>query len=317
MSARIAVVVVTWNGIEDTRSCVASILEAGHPGGQVYVVDNGSDADEASQLQAEFAQISVVRLDDNYGYAAAANAGIAAARRDGCGFVLLLNNDTTIDPETIPALEAASRNLGPKAILAPLIVRPDGLVWSAGGALRWPWVAGTHIGIGEPPSRFTDPAPVAWASGCALFAPMHCFDATDGLDERYFLYLEDVDWCLSAKKHGYTTWCVPQSRVLHAVTKTVNSMDPRISRYYAYRNFYLVGMRHAPLMWRAWLAGHLAVALAKTLARNALSSQHRHDTYYNARTRGLLDFVRGRTGKAPYAHRIEPLPQPAMSEVRA
>ena len=219
--------------------------------------------------------------------------------------------------DAIPALEAASDALGPMTILAPLIVRPDGLVWSAGGALRWPWVAGTHIGIGNDPTEFTQPRQVAWASGCALFAPMRCFDATGGLDERYFLYLEDIDWCLAAKKHGYTTWCVPQSRVLHAVTKTVSSMDPRISRYYAYRNFYLVGMRHAPVRWRAWLAGHFAVSLAKVLARNALFPAYRRDSYYNARTRGLLDFMRGRTGKAPYAHRIEPVRAPAMSEVRA
>ena len=105
--------------------------------------------------------------------------------------------------------------------------------------------------------------------------------------------------------------------MLHAVTKTVSSMDPRISRYYAYRNFYLVGMRHAPVRWRAWLAGHFAVSLAKVLARNALFPAYRRDGYYNARTRGLLDFMRGRTGKAPYAHRIEPVRAPAMSEVRA
>jgi GT2 family glycosyltransferase len=316
MNARTAVVVVNWNGIEDTRRCVASILASAGANVHTYVVDNGSARDEAGRLEAEFPAIKVVRLDDNYGYAAAANAGIAAAGRDGARFALLLNNDTTIDADTIPALEAASRALGPRAILAPLIVRPDGLVWSAGGALRWPWVAGTHIGIGEESSQFRAPREVAWASGCALFAPMRCFDELP-LDERYFLYLEDIDWCLAAKKRGYATWCVPQSKIIHGVTKTVNNMDPRISRYYAYRNFYAVGMRHAPLHWRAFLLGHFAVALTKVLARNVLFPQYRHDSYYNARTRGLLDFLRGRAGKAPYEHRIEATVQQSMTEAPA
>ncbi len=306
MSGRIAVIVVNWNGFEDTQRCIASVLASSYGEVAVYVVDNGSSGDEAGALRRNWPDVSVIRLERNAGYGGAANAGIEAARRNGCWAALVLNNDATISPDALEQLKASSRTRGGRAILAPLVERADGRVWSAGGKLRWPWVAGEHIGLGAEPSAFVEPVRVSWASGCALFAPMAAFDDIGGFDERYFLYLEDLDWCLRARKRGYEIWYEPSARVTHAVTKTVNAIDPRIARYYAYRNFYIAGFRHAPWAWRAWLAGHLAVSIAKVSARNALFSAYRRDSFYNARTRALFDFVRGRTGMAPYEHRIEP-----------
>jgi GT2 family glycosyltransferase len=314
MRSRVAVVVVNWNGLEDTRRCVASVLGSDYSALRVIVADNGSDHDDAGELSAAFPSIEVVRLADNYGYAAAANAGIDAARADAADLVLLLNNDTTVEPSTVSQLEKTWRSLGERSIVAPLILRPDGLIWSAGGILKWPWVAGEHIGLGAAPEKSAGPSRVDWASGCALFCSMAALDDIGGFDERFFLYLEDMDWCLRARRKGYAIWCAPEARITHEVTKTVNAMDPRITPYYAYRNFYLTGLRHAPLHWRAWLIGHLFVSLAKVVTRNALYSRYRRDDIYSARTRGLLDFIRGRTGKAPYAHEIIAARHAAPSE---
>jgi GT2 family glycosyltransferase len=279
-------------------------MESRHRDFAVFVVDNGSTENEAVRLAAEFPAIRTVRLPENSGYAAAANAGVRAAAAAGHTAVLLLNNDTTVADDALLRLEESARTFGQRAIVAPLITTPSGAVWSAGGSLRWPWVAGEHVGLGAEPSVFTEPRRVDWASGCALFFAVSAFEAIGDFDERYFLYLEDMDWCLRARRAGYEIWCAPSARISHEVTKTVNAMDPRITRYYAYRNFYLTGLRHAPVRWRVWLAGHLVVSLVKVSARNAFSARHRADSLYNARTRGILDFIRGRTGKAPYPHEI-------------
>lgn len=304
MGGRIGVVVVNWNGLADTRVCVASVLASVGAHIQVVVVDNGSEQDEAAVLCSEYPSVTALRLGENRGYGGAANVGIAAVRARGCDYAFLLNNDTKVEPDTVAALERAARDRGPRAIIAPIILRADGRVWSAGGALRWPWVAGTHVGIAEHPASFSEPAVVAWASGCALFASLRCFDDVGDFDERYFLYLEDMDWCLRARRHGYDIWCVPAARIMHGVTKTVNRIDPRIGRYYAYRNFYIAGMRNAPVRWRAWLLGHLLFSLGKALARNAFFPSYRRNSFYNARTRALFDFVLGRRGMAPYEHRL-------------
>jgi GT2 family glycosyltransferase len=304
MNPSVVAAVINWNGIEDTRRCVTSILASDYPDLRVNVIDNGSDSDEASVLEASFPAIDAVRLTENLGYGGAANVAIADARNRKRDYVLLLNNDTTLAEDAVSMLVRAAREAGDHAIIAPLIIRPDGRVWSAGGTLSWPWASGEHVGIGDDPSNHTAKRIVDWSSGCALFVPTTCFDEVGGFDESYFLYLEDMDWCLRARRMGHAIWCAPSARVVHEVTKTVNSIDPRIGRYYAYRNFYRVGMRHAPVAWRVWLAAHLAVSLTKVTIRNILFSRYRRDSFYNARTRALLDFVRGRDGKAPYEHRI-------------
>jgi GT2 family glycosyltransferase len=186
-----------------------------------------------------------------------------------------------------------------------MILSPDGMVWSAGGRLRWPDVAGEHVGIGEEPEAHMVGGPVQWASGCALFTSVSAFEQAGPLDERLFLYLEDVEWCLRARGRGVAIHYVPEARIRHGVTKTIRRIEPRITRYYAYRNFYLVGFRHSSPIWKGWFAAHLGFTLAKAAARNAVSPSYRADSYYNARTRALLAALSGRSGKAPYEHRLD------------
>lgn len=305
MAPTAAAIVVNWNGVETTRACVASLLASTYPETRICVVDNGSEIDEAAILAREFPGIDVLRLPDNIGYGGAVNAGARRAEAAGARYLCMLNNDTRVEPDFIGALVAGSAQLVRPAILTPLILRPDGRVWAAGGRLRWPNVAGEHIGIGGDPDEHRAGGPVDWASGCALFAPVEAFQQAGPLDERYFLYLEDIEWCLRARRRGVPTVYVPEARVWHAVTRTIGRIDPRISRYYAYRNYYLLGFQHSNPLWRAWFAAHLGFTLAKAGLRNLLSAGHRSDTFYNARTRALVDVLAGRVGKAPYEHRLE------------
>ncbi len=304
MSRSVAAIVINYNGIEETRECVRSVLATAYPALSVCVVDNGSEVDEAALLGREFPTITSLRNDENRGYSAAANHGVAWALEAGCDYICLLNNDTDVAPDFFDALVAARIAWAKPAILAPLILFPDGRVWSAGGTIRWPNVAGEHVGIGEDPARYVAPRTTGWASGCSWFFTPEDYARVGPLDESFFLYLEDVDWCLRAKRRGVDVVLTPAAKLTHGVSKTVGRFDPRIPRYYAYRNFYIVGFRHGTAFWRFVMAGHLTFTLSKIAARNLLSPAHRRDSLYNARTRGLWDFLRGRRGKAPYHHGI-------------
>lgn len=308
MPPTVAALVVNWNGLEDTRACVASLLATSYPSKRICVVDNGSETDEAAILKREFAGVDALRLSENIGYAGAANAGVRWARDAGADYVCTLNNDTTVERDFFDVLVRRSEQLGSDVVLTPLILRPDGRVWSAGGRLDWPNVAGEHVGLGEDPRDYDVSRTVDWASGCALFSATCAFDQAGPLDERFFLYLEDVEWCLRARERGLTIQYVPEARIWHGVTRTIRRIDPRITRYYAYRNFYLLGFGHASPLWKAWFSAHLTFTLAKAGARNLLFARYRSDSLYNARTRALLDLLAGRRGKAPYEHRLEAPP---------
>jgi len=306
MSESVGIVVVNWNGIVETRRCVRSLLRLRGASVRIVVVDNASTDGSASALRAEFPDVAVVELPANLGYAAAANAGIRWARDNALTYVWLLNNDTLVDPGALEAFVAAARRIGGACILAPRIVTGEegADTWSAGGSLRWPWMERVQRGVDVRAEPCGEMERVDWASGCSLFFPLSTVDQTGPLDERYFLYLEDVDWCRTARRHGVGTWYVPEARVWHAVSRSVGAVDGRILRYYACRNYYMLVFRHGGLIGRAWAAGRLAITLAKVGVRLAISPAARRDQEYAAQTRALLDVLRRRVGRAPYAHEV-------------
>jgi GT2 family glycosyltransferase len=107
MTPRVAAVVLSWNGKEDTLACLRSLGAATYPELDVLVVDNHSSDGSAEAVAAQHPEASLVRLDANLGFAGGMNAGIAAARSDGASHVMLLNNDTVVEPGFLEPLVAA------------------------------------------------------------------------------------------------------------------------------------------------------------------------------------------------------------------
>ena len=299
----VAVFVVTWNGNASLRRCLDSLRRLNYPRCQVFLIDNGSRRGSADSISSEFPEINVLSLPANLGYGGGCNAGLAWARDKGLDYALLLNDDTTADPELLTALvDRAEKTEGP-TVVAPkiLISQHPGIIWSAGGRLRWPWFKADHIGVGDDQAQHSEPREVEWASGCALLVPISVIDAIGPMDERYFLYLEDVEWCLRLRRHGVRVWYEPKARLWHEVSASVERIDDRIVRYYTYRNYYLLAFTHGGLAGRVWFGLHYAVTLLKIGVRTAFFPSYRRNSWYHARTRAMIDLFRGRFGKAPYS----------------
>ncbi len=303
-SEPVEIVVVNWNGLQQSRLCLRSLAALDYPGFHVVLVDNGSTDGSVDALRSECPDVAVLALGGNTGYAGACNAGIEEARRRGAHYVWLLNNDTVVDPGALRAMVSAAKTIGRPAILAPKILAggEGERIWSAGGVLRWPWLERAMRGAGEPASEFATPADVPWATGCSLFFPMEVVERVGPLNEDYFLYLEDVDWCLTARRRGVPVRYVPDARLRHDVSRTARGLDPRILRYYDSRNYLMFAARHCGLVGRAWVSLRLLVTFAKIGLRISFFPAYRHDSYYHAQTRGLVDFLRRRYGPAPYPH---------------
>ncbi len=304
MVRSVQLITVNWNNARQTAALLRSLRALHRPPGvdvRIAVVDNGSRDDSPEALRARFPEIALLRLPSNQGYAAAVNRGIQHALTTGAEYIWLLNNDTIADPRALMALLEAATELGRPAILSPLIYyldRPD-VIWFAGGRLDGR-LKTTHIGQDERDrGRFRGIRRVDWVSGCAPFFPRAVVEAAGLWPTEYFLYLEDVDWCLGAGEAGIPCYVVGEARLWHDVSSSVSTLGRERLRYYAWRNYYLLGRRRGRGLTRWRVEADLWWCLIKSGLRWLFFPAYRRDRYYHARTFGLLDLIRGRLGEGP------------------
>ena len=305
----VGVVVLNWNQETDTRECLASLrLVRGAPL-RVFVVDNGSTPESVDRLEREFSEAIFIRLRENRGFAEGNNVGIERALREGVSHVLLLNNDTLVEPEFIrPLLDGLDGHkagvVGPKICHHPDVTR----IWFAGGRIDWRTGRQWHLGAGElDGGRWNRAREVDYITACCLLAPARVFREVGTLDERYFIYFEETDWNLRAGRKGHRRWYVPDSRIFHKVSRAMRTGSPASDYYYA-RNRLLLFLDHAPILWRPVLL------LLYTLRSFRFAwTQRRRGMPDNARAvaRGVRDFYTGRFGRCPL--RFDPPPAAAAA----
>jgi len=297
VTARVTVVVLSWNGREDTMSCLRSLAGATYPALSLIVVDNGSTDGSADAVAGAFPAMDVVRLDSNRGFAGGMNVGIARAVAGGCDFVMLLNNDTEVEPGFLEALvEALEQDASAAAACSQIVFldRP-GTVWYAGAAFRPDrGHHGRNTGYGEPRlNPEMRPYVTDRACGGAMLLRAVALAELGDFDESLFAYAEDTDWSLRAAQRGAAVLVVPASVVRHAVSASSGGASSPDAVYYSLRNGLIVAERWAPRgMALSWarraeaVAAHLVQAFGSGNARSGA----------RAVFDGWRDFRAGRSG---------------------
>ena len=237
---KVAAIVLSWNGREDTLACLRS-LEG--QGAEVIVVDNASEDGSAEAVSG----VEVIRNPRNLGYAGGMNVGLRAALDRGADAVLLLNNDVELEAGAVTALAAASEGA---AAVCPLITFADNpeTVWYAGAPFDpTRGYQGRHRGFGQPASEFTETVQTERACGAAMLIPRRALDAVGLFDDALFAYHEDTEWSLRAKAAGLPILVGPSARVRHKVSAATGGEGSPTALYYSVRNTLDVCERHAPL----------------------------------------------------------------------
>ncbi len=225
----VCTVVLNWNGLADTRECLQSLQETDYPNNHVIMIDNGSDSDEATLVEREFGGfIEVVRNPVNLGFAGGMNVGIRRALEAGAEYVLLLNNDVTVDPGFLKAMVATAGkhpNLGAASPRAYFRARPD-VIYSTGGRVNvWTGTA-RQIGRGQRDrGQFEAEAVRDYADGLCLLMSREAIERVGLLDEGYFMYWEETDWCFRARAKGFRCYYVPEAKVWHKAERSLSSTD--------------------------------------------------------------------------------------------
>jgi hypothetical protein len=268
-------------------------------------VDNASDDGSPALIRGAHPEAEIISTPRNLGYAAGFNLGRERALAAGAAYLWLLNNDAIVEPRALALLVQAALRHGP-GIYSPSIARANasGALWYAGGSLDWR-LKSRHLDHVAEPACEGGVQTIAWATGCALFCSEAVARRIGPMDERYFLYLEDVDWCLTAREAGIPTLYVPAARIRHGVSRSVRNLDPGHVRYYAWRNYYLLVQKHGRWWQRMYGRANLAARFVKVGVRCTLVVSARRDPLYYARTRGLVDFALGRFGPAGFAPHLK------------
>lgn len=292
----LSILVVNWNVRDLLRRCLQSIL-ANLPACQleIIVVDNGSTDGSVEMVRTDFPQVHLIANPDNRGFPVANNQGLAVARGR---YVLLLNPDTEVVGnalETMVAFADAHPDVG---VVGPMLLNPDGTVQSS--RRRFPtlltavfestWLQpyaprrllARYYVLDRPDDEVQD---VDWVTGAALMARREAIEQVGPLDEGFFMYSEELDWCRRFREAGWRVVYLPTARVIHYGGKSSEQVLParhihfqrsKIRYFRKYHGAVAAGVLWAVIvgnyLWQIgvegakWLVGHKRSLRAERIA---------------------------------------------------
>lgn len=297
------VVVLSYEGRDATLECLSSLAAADPAPARVVVVDNASSDGSQDALETwcrGHRDTELLLLRENQGYAGGMNRGIERLLAGDVRWLLLLNNDTQVDPAFLEPL--AARMDGPSApgIATPRILHADGrTIWSAGERVFYPLLLARRAGGRPDGPAFDLPRPVNAVTGCAMAVRREVFETVGLLDEDYFAYYEEIDFCRRALDAGFACAYVPGSVVRHRGAAVLGERSPRQVHLKARNRMLFVRKRLPPPWWPVTWAWNLLVAT--TWAAGGLLRGR--GAVAAAAWRGTVEGLRGRGGPPDWARR--------------
>lgn len=256
---RVDIIILNWNGREDTLNCLRSVQEVEYPRYRyrVLVVDNASTDGSVEAIRAGFPGVELIVNDGNLGFAAGNNEGIRHALQSGADYVLLLNNDTQVERAVLSELVRAGEGDPGVGLASPKVYyldRPN-VIYYAGARQGRLALLPRLMGTGEEDhGQYEQVQEVDYVWGQAMFIKREVLERVGLLDPGFFMYYEDADYCVQAKKAGYKIVCVPGARVWHQVAKGTEGDYLRrwkykvASMWYFYRKHSRAGWPQALLL---------------------------------------------------------------------
>jgi GT2 family glycosyltransferase len=289
-------VVLNTNHREDTLQCLTSLNQNTYENHEIILLDNASSDGTVDAVRSSLPDVQIIELQKNLGYAGNNNVGIQVAMEQGADWVFVLNEDTILSPDCISHLVSVGESDPTIGIVGPMVYHhnePD-VIQSAGGLMD-KYYRGWHLGQDEKDQgQFQQPHQVEWISGCGIMVRRAVIDQIGGIDERFFYYVEEFEWCVRARKTGWQIIHVPQAKLWHKGVQRNNQPKPSVT-YYATRNQLLLLLKHraTPIVWIVTLSQFLRTLTSWTI-KPKWRSKHEHR---NAMWHGIVDFLHHRWGQ--------------------
>ncbi len=295
MREKLSIILVNYNGKKYNDKCIASVLKSeGVEEIQIVVVDNASTDGSLELLRERWGgdeRVCIIPLDQNYGYSRANNIGIRWAAEHGYQYVMLLNNDTEIEPWTVKKMLDCQRKTG--GIIVPKILyadKPD-VIWCAGGFFTPVVRKAIQRGAGRKDmGQYEDVEKCAFANGCCMLLTQEIISRVGLLDESFFLYYEDTEYSMrAAEKNTDIVFC-GGAIVYHKVNGATRGNENPANAYYITRNWLMCNRKH--MGGRFWL--FLMYFILNRAAWGIIWIAQGRGNMVTAMLKGIGDYVRGR-----------------------
>lgn len=293
---RVVTVILNTNRRDDTLDCLTSLRLNHYPNHHIIVLDNASHDGSVEAIRAEYPEIEIISLADNLGYAGNNNVGIRAAMAQDADWIFILNEDTILSPNCLELMVALGETNPRIGIVGPLVYHFDepNVIQSAGGQINNNWQS-CHLGQNVvDQGQFATPQLVDWISGCAIMVRRAVIEQVGMLDERFYYYWEETEWCIRARRSNWLAINVPQAKLWHKGVRRNYTPSPTVT-YYNTRNRLLFMMKHGAPFY-AWIV--VWSQLGRTLTSWTFKSKWRTMRLHrDALWQGVTDFVCQRWGQ--------------------
>ena len=248
MKKLVSIIILNWNGKEDTIECLESLRKLDYPNYEIIVVDNGSTDGSCEILKKNYPYVKLIENKKNLGVAEGNNLGIYQAKGE---YILLLNNDIVVDRDLLKELLTVLESNPGIGIVGPTMYYYDDpkRIWvGGGGKIYWNKGEADILRSNEIDNgQFDEITEVDYIASCALLTKKELFEEIGYMDTKYFAYWDETDWCVRALKAGYKVLYVPKAKMWHKVSSTSKKISG-FAEYYLTRNRFLFMKEHATRM---------------------------------------------------------------------
>ena len=297
----VGVVVLHYRFLRETMKCLASLLAADPAPDHIVIVNNESDPDTRQELDRRFKSeldVTLLHLERNHGFSGGMNRGINyLLSTQPVDVVLLLNNDTTVDPNFLSAMsECLAARSGYHLATPKILYDGTDIIWSTGERVCYPLL------LARRNTENSDGLGHAWRkninaiTGCAMAVRREVFDRIGLFDENYFAYVEDVDFCLRAHSAGFRFAYCPQSIVFHKASKSLGEFSPAKVYLNVRNKAYFIKKNMPSVLWPIswlWYLSTISFWVVRALAAGKID-------VVRSVILGGRDFLKHRMGPPPW-----------------
>jgi len=273
-SPKVFIIILHYKNWDDTNECLASLKNLNYDNFEIIVIDNDKE---------------------NLGFAGGNNKGIKQALKKGADYILLLNNDTIVSKDFLKELVKIGERDENIGILGPVIYKyGSNKIHFAGGKINRLYTKGVHISTIPTKPNNQSSITIDYVTGCCLLIKRELIEKIGLMSEEYFLYLEDVDWCLKARKAGYKCALVPQAKIWHRVSSGIKA-ESFSYIYYHTRNGLLLAQKNTPFFIKILVYLQSFWIFGKQLIKLIIMPSKRK--WSKAIMKGIRDFYKGKYGE--------------------
>jgi GT2 family glycosyltransferase len=286
MNLKIGIILLHFGKASFTHNCIRSILQSKYKNFQILVIDNCNAEVFREEVYKE--NLTVIRTDENLGFAKAMNLGLQIFLKQDIDYFLLLNNDTIIMPNTLDAFLTAATSNG-NAIFAPIIFKINtDIPIEFGGDLNY--FSMYFKDLKSVPNIMQQ---VSYVTGACLFFSRQTFEIMTFLPEEYFMYSEDMDYCIIARLNQIPLYVLPSAIIFHEKGASSGGLSP-FTIYYIHRNRFLLGKKyHRGIKYISFLIYYNFLMLGKLLKWFFRKPKLVKWFWY-----GFIDGLKGQSGKS-------------------